>query len=293
MNEGQNGTGGLNANGNAGGFFVPGNSMTPTGLSALPNGSDSVVYVGDNGKQRKSKKWLIGAILVVVLLIAAAIFVVVKHTDIVDKIVHGGKMSNEELVEKIDQVNLDLRNLTNMYNNMIGSGSENVGNGFLMNRDSFDDNYTEYEEMEAELLELPLYESTRLDDAKKQEYEKVYNEMWDRYKTAKDGMILARKFNEVFFWPMASYSSGEGGYSQDSNVRSELIANDNGEVSEVAKEFDELYRLATSGSDVEMVNTFLDTHKDILVKYNKCFTRIDSPDVFYAEVNTFVGGIDK
>ena len=296
MDEGQNGTSGLNANGNTGGYFNSGfsnagGSMAPTGLNSLPNGMDEVQYVvDDDGGKKKSKKWLVVGILFGVLLLIAALYVLLKQTGVMEKVISGGKMSNRELVERLSDVNDNLKDLTKDYNNMFdGSG----GGSFLMKEDRFDEIEEEYDDAKAIIEQLPDADGTTLNEDNKKAYTNLVSEIQKRYNIAEEGVSLSKRFNEAFLWPIINKTSGTNDLSIRPIGETELSNSDNPKVRNVASEFKELYQIVSNGSTDESINNYVGTHSDLIRHYYECFDLVDDPDGFYEKTNTTIKGFEK
>ena len=292
MEEGPNSNDGLATGGNAGGVFGSNNSMAPTGLSSFPNGVDEVQYVVDDGDGRKkSKKWLIGGVVFGVLLIIMIAFVVLKQTGVVEKVISGGRMSNTELVEKIEQANYDLSNLSIGYNNSFNVDNVNNNNIDLYNKRDFEGVDEEYDEVENEINDLPASDQTMLNDADKETYSRYKDEMKTRFNSIKDGKELLKEFQLSFFSPLVDYVVNEGGQTTEYEGKNKLLTSSDPNVRKVANEFEGLEQVVKNGGGQDEVNVYLTEHTDLISDFMQCFETVEDPDAFYDDVNDFVKSV--
>lgn len=294
MEEGPNSNNGLAAGGNAGGFFDSGNSMAPTGLSSLPDGMNDVEYVVDDGDGRKkSKKWLIGGIVFGVLFIVAIAFVVLKQTGVVEKVISGGRMSNAELIERIEQANYDLSIISIGYNNSFDTNSVSNNSIDLYNKRDFEGVDEEYDEVEREISDLPSSDQTMLNDVDKEIYSRYKDEMRSRFNSVKEGKELLEEFQLSFFSPLLDYVANEGGQTTEYEGKNKLLTSSDPNVRKVANEFEGLEQVVKNGGGQDAINTYLTEHTDLIKDFMQCFEVVEDPDAFYDDVNDFVKSVRK
>ena len=293
MQEGQEVNGGLNAGWNLNGGINSENEVVSMSLDAVPSGTGDIELGGHSEENRKKKRRFIiaGCICLAFALLVGIVFV--RQSGLLDKIINGDRMKNDELIEKLDQANHDLLNFTSWYNEAFTVGVDGRGGAMVVSMESFEEFEEDYAEVEKELEELPSVEKTRIKNEEKSLYTELTNEMRERFNKAKGGIELSKKFNEAFFWPIEEYYNEVGNDDARLAERKELINDERNEVAGVASILDELYQLVISGADEESLENFLNSHDDLVVNYSNCFKKVDGLNEFYDKVNEFMEDIKK
>lgn len=293
MEEGPNSNGGLATDGNADDFSDSNNSMMPTGLGSLSEGMGETQYVINDKDGGKSKRWLAVGIVSGVLLLLVIAFVVLKQTGVVEKVMSGGRKSSAELVEKLEQANYDLSNLSIEYNKSFDASNENSNNINLYTRRDFEVIDNEYSEVEDEINGLPTGEQTVLKDEDRELYNTYVNEMKKRFNTVKEGKDLLKEFQLSFFSPLVEYAEDPTSEVVEYDGKGGLLNSENGAVNKVANEFEGLDQIVRGGGGQEEINVYLNEHVDLLNDFMQCFETVEDPDAFYDDVNDFLRSIRK
>ena len=277
------GTGGFGSSMSSG---VPMNSGAP-----MSPGTGDIVLNNGGGKSKKWW-WIVGVIGGVVLLFIS--FFLLRQSGVIDSFMRDDRMSNEELVKKLEQVNYDLSVLSNEYNSMLSGKMDSIDTGVLFKSRDFTERDLRYDELKNEINELPLSEKTMINSDDKEGYTEYLDEIKIRFNTMEENKELLKKFQTAFFTPISNYANedSEDDDSSESVERDELINASDDAVKKVAKEFDGLYQVIKQrGLDKEAIDVYLIEHNDLRNNFVKCFKKIEDPDAFYEKINEFINGI--
>ena len=279
------------ASNNTNGQFVTGNTLVPNNGVVAPGNNDDIII--DNGPRNKSKKWIIGSVVVCVLFLLVVVFVLLKQSGTMDAVMLGGRMSNEELVRRIDQANYDLSNLSIWYNNSFNVDDVNNNNIDLdlYSKRDFEGVDEEYDEAENEINDLPASDQTMLNDADKEMYNRYKDEMKTRFNSIKEGKELLKEFQLSFFSPLVDYVVNEGGQTTEYEGKNKLLTSSDPNVRKVANEFEGLEQVVKNGGGQDEVNVYLTEHTDLISDFIQCFETVEDPDAFYDNVNDFVKNV--
>lgn len=290
------GPAGVNVGGGMG-YAGPAGGNTGGGMgyagpaTQVSSGTEDIVL--SSGEEKKSRKGvLIAVVIVVMLILGVGIFALMQGglfslggSNVVDS---KTEMTREDLASAMADINYDLLLLINYYNDTLKRNEQDVSDSSLIaySETFIDEMEDKIQKVQDEIDSLPDAENSGLSFNEKEEYDEVKDEYRKQLGIIRGGWGLARRIHEAFFWPVVDIWGGAAMSSSSARI-DELINDENEKVSLFGKAIRPLY--ASVAAKEDQANTLEGLMGvEVIKQYYDCFESINDIDGLKEKIQGFV-----